>query len=113
LDRQARAVAQSFPTTVNGTKFTTVSGYWENGQFWRLRELSATIQMPQTLAARIRARDADLVLAGRNLAWWGAYTGVDPESNYAAGTGVGNSIPQDFLTTAPRRYLEVRLNLHY
>ena len=37
--RQARAVANLYGTTVNGTKFTSPGGYWENGQFWRLREV--------------------------------------------------------------------------
>src|SRR6185312_14481858 len=73
IDRQARAVAQNFGTTVNGQKFTTVSGYWENGQFWRLRELSATLQVPEAAAARVRARDANIVLGARNIVWWGAY----------------------------------------
>ena len=55
--RQARAVAQNYGTVVNGTKFTTQAGYWENGQFWRLREVSATFDMPQVLATKTaRAR---------------------------------------------------------
>jgi outer membrane receptor protein involved in Fe transport len=108
LWRQARAVAQNYGTTVNGTKYTSTAAYWENGQFWRLRELSATVQMPQALATRLRARDANLVLSGRNLHVWTKYTEVDPESNYSTG-----DVQTDFLTTAPRTYFEFRLNLHY
>jgi hypothetical protein len=56
LERQARAVATSYGTIVNGTRYTSMGGYWESGQFWRLREVSATIQMPARLAAGMRAR---------------------------------------------------------
>ena len=49
LWRQARAVATNYGTVVNGTKFTTSYGYYENGQFWRLREASATIQILRAL----------------------------------------------------------------
>jgi hypothetical protein len=108
LWRQARAVATNYGTTVNGTKFTTAYGYYENGQFWRLREASATIQLPTRLMSRIRARDASLVLSGRNLHKWTKYTGVDPESNYSTG-----DTPTDFITQPPKTYFTVRLNLRY
>jgi hypothetical protein len=83
-------------------------GYLENGQFWKLREVSATITMPNAVVERMRARDAQLVLSARNLHTWTAYTGVDPESNY--GTG---DVQTDFSTIAPRTYFLVRANLHY
>ena len=59
LWRQARAVATNYGTVVNGTRFTTAYGYYESGQFWRLREASATVQIPARLAARVRARDGN------------------------------------------------------
>ena len=113
LERQARAVATSYGTIVNGTRYTSMGGYWESGQFWRLREVSATIQMPARLAAGMRARDANLTLGGRNLHIWTKYFGVDPESNYASGqTGTADA-QRDFLTQAPKTYFTARLNLHY
>ena len=108
LWRQARAVATNYGTVVNGTKFTTAYGYYESGQFWRLREASATIQLPERLLSRVRARDASLVLSGRNLHKWTKYTGVDPESNYSTG-----DTPTDFITQPPKTYFTVRLNLRY
>jgi len=108
LWRQARAVATNYGTVVNGTRFTTAYGYYESGQFWRLREASATIQIPVRLAARVRARDGNIVVAGRNLHTWTSYTGVDPESNYATG-----DTPTDFITQPPKSYFTVRLNLRY
>ena len=110
---EARAVARNSGTIINGTRFTSTSGFWENGQFWRLREVSATLQMPSALAARLRARDANLTLGGRNLHKWTKYTAVDPESNFASNqTGVNDS-PRDFITQPPRTYFTARLNLHY
>ena len=108
LWRQARAVAETQGTVVNGTKVTTVGGFLENSQFWRLREAAATLTLPQRFAARVRARDISLTVSARNLHLWTNYTGTDPESNY----GVGDT-QQDFATTSPRRYFITRLNLHY
>ena len=100
---QARNVAASSAKNPN-----TSIGYLENGQFWKLREVSAALTLPNVVAQRIRARDAQLVFSARNLHTWTSYTGVDPESNY--GTG---DIQTDFSTTAPRTYFILRANLHY
>ncbi|MEP6494577.1 MAG: SusC/RagA family TonB-linked outer membrane protein [bacterium] len=103
LFNQARNVAQRF---VTGTK--TQVGYLESGQFWRFRELAATIQMPNAIAAKLRARDANINISGRNLHVWTPYKGIDPESGYG-----NNDIQNDFSTTSPPTYFTVRLNLHY
>jgi len=108
LWRQARAVANLYGTVVSGTKFTSPGGYWENGQFWRLREVSAAFTLPNAWASRLRARDASIVLAGRNLHVWTKYTDIDPEANYSTG-----DVQTDFITTGPATYFEFRLNLHY
>jgi hypothetical protein len=103
LADQARNVAQRF---VTGTK--TQIGYLESGQFWRLREVGATAQLPNSLAARVRARDLSLTLSARNLHVWTKYKGIDPESGYGNG-----DVQNDFSTTSPPTYISVRLNLHY
>ena len=100
LDMQARYIASRFKGTT--------AGYFENGQFWRLREIGATLTVPQTLATRMRARDASLTFAARNLHVWTSYTGTDPESNFSTG-----NVQTDLLTTSPPSYFTVRLNLHY
>jgi hypothetical protein len=102
LADQARLVALRYENPSTG------SGYFDNGQFWRLREVSATLTLPDRVATAIRARDASLLFAARNLHVWTSYTGIDPESNY--GTG---DTQTDFSTTAPRTYFILRLNLHY
>lgn len=102
LAAQARLVALRYENP------STAAGYLENGQFWRLREVSASITLPQRFAASIRAQDASLLLAGRNLHVWTSYTGIDPESNYSVG-----DVQTDFSTTSPRSYFIARINLHY
>ncbi len=100
---QARTVANS-----SAKNPATVFGFLDNGATWKLREVSAALTLPTMLAAKIRARDAQLVFSARNLHTWTKYTGVDPESNY--GTG---DVQTDFSTTAPRTYFILRANLHY
>jgi outer membrane receptor protein involved in Fe transport len=106
---QARSVAANNGTVYSGRKFTSNLGYYENGQFWRFREFSANITLPSRLAQKyLRAQDINLTLAARNLKVWTKYSGEDPESNYSSG-----DVQTTLLTTAPRRYLIARLNLHY
>lgn len=102
LAKQARIVAYRYENPSSN------AGYLENGQFWRLREVSATLILPSRLASSIRAQDASLLLAGRNLHVWTKYTGVDPEANYSTG-----DIQTDFSTSGPRSYFIARINLHY
>ncbi len=100
---QARTVANS-----SAKNPSSVEGYLENGQFWKLREVSAALTLPTSFANKIRARDAQLVFSARNLHTWTKYTGTDPEANYNAG-----DTQTDFSTIAPRTYFLVRANLHY
>jgi len=101
---QARGVANSAAKNPTPSYY----GFLENGQFWKLREVAAILTLPQSLTSRLRARDAQLVLSGRNLHTWTKYTGPDPEENY--GTG---DIQNDFSTLAPPQYFVLRLNLHF
>jgi hypothetical protein len=103
LADQARTVANSSAKNPN-----TSAGFYENGAFWKLREVSAALTMPNSVANKLRARDAQLVFSARNLHTWTKYTGIDPESNYSTG-----DVQTDFSTTAPRTYFLVRANLHY
>ena len=105
---QARAVAKRYGTTSNGTKFTTPCGYCENGQFWRFRELSATLHAAESSSPRLRARDASLMFAARNLHSWTQVHGVDP------GVELRHRRRADRLHHAPPpTYFTFRLNLHY
>ncbi|MEO8000200.1 MAG: TonB-dependent receptor, partial [Gemmatimonadaceae bacterium] len=99
---QARNVAANF------TNPKTQFGYYENGEAVRLREISAVLRMPKKWAGYLRAAEADLQFGARNLKVWTNYTGQDPEANYSQ-----TDVQQDFLTTAPRKYYTLRLNLRY
>ncbi len=102
LFEQARNVAANFSNP------KTQFGYYENGEAVRLREISAVLRMPKRWAQLMRAAEADVQFGARNLHVWTKYTGQDPESNYSQG-----DVQTDFLTTAPRKYYTVRLNLRY
>lgn len=99
---QARNVAANFSNP------KTTFGYYENGEAVRLREISAVIRLPKRWAKLMRASDVDFLFGARNLKVWTNYTGQDPEANYSQG-----DVQNDFLTTAPRKYYTLRLNLHY
>ena len=107
LEYQARSIAQRY-VNPDTKQPTTTAGFYENGQFWRLREIGATLTAPDFIASGLRARDASLTFAGRNLHVWTHYQGTDPEANYSTG-----NVQTDFSTTAPPTYFTVRLNLHY
>ncbi len=73
LRAQATAIAYS--------QSGTAAGYYDDGSFTRLREVSATYTIPTGVTRTIHVRDASVTLAGRNLAVWTRYTGADPEVN--------------------------------
>lgn len=68
----------------------------KQADFVRWRELSLTYNVPRELAARVNARSLTFTVAGRNLALWTKYDGVDPELN-AVGRGGGSSLDNNFL----------------
>jgi TonB-linked SusC/RagA family outer membrane protein len=102
LARQARVVAENLENP------SSTGGFLENGEFWRLREVSATLNMPAAIASHVRAHDMSLTFSARNLKLWTKFTGGDPEANYATG-----DIENNFASTLPPRYFILRLNLHY
>ena len=64
--------------------------------FIRWREVSFRYDVSREIAQRIRLRSLSFTIAGRNLALWTKYEGVDPELN-AVGRGAGDSLDQNFL----------------
>jgi TonB-linked SusC/RagA family outer membrane protein len=102
LWRQARGVANRFTTIV------TPEGYWEDMNWWRLREVSAVYQLPSRFAELLRSGGGNVTLAARNLKIWTDYTGVDPEANYGQ-----NDTQNTLLTAGPASYFTLRVNLRY
>jgi TonB-dependent SusC/RagA subfamily outer membrane receptor len=58
--------------------------YIESGTWTKLRELSVTYSLPESLTRRFSSHGAQITLAGRNLKTWTDYTGWDPETNAGA-----------------------------
>jgi TonB-linked SusC/RagA family outer membrane protein len=57
----------------------------EPGDFTRLREVTLAVDLPARLARGIRARTGTLSISGRNLAFWSATDGPDPETSRLTG----------------------------
>jgi TonB-linked SusC/RagA family outer membrane protein len=86
--------------------------YVEKANFGKWRELSVTLQAPKALIARSpRLQGLSLTLAGRNLATWTSYPGLDPET--VEGGGDANFSQSEFNTQPAVRYLMVRLNYNF
>ncbi|HSU16381.1 SusC/RagA family TonB-linked outer membrane protein [Longimicrobium sp.] len=62
----------------------------QDASFAKLREVSLTYALPELLARRAGAQRASLSLAGRNLATWTNYPGLEPEAMFLGGTRGGN-----------------------
>ena len=93
-----------------GQAMNTDAGYVEDGSFTKLREIAATLTLPQAWANRMRTESLTLTLAGRNLATWTGYKGFDPEVNSQPGSNFGTS---DFLTQPPLRMFSARISIGF
>lgn len=73
LLRQAESVES------NQTVQPIAASFFEDGSFARWRELSVSYFLPNRLARSLRVRTGSITVAGRNLALWTRYVGIDPE----------------------------------
>lgn len=89
----------------------TLDGFYQPGGFVKWREASVTMQLPQQLISRTRAKTANLVFSARNIRQWTKYRGIDPESDFQAGNG--GDAPSEFQTFAQPSYFILRLNLGF
>ena len=60
-----------------------------DASYTKLRELSLTFDLPQSLAGRFNARGITLGLTGRNLKTWTKVPNIDPEFSYQTGNNQG------------------------
>lgn len=102
LEEQARVVA------VRQHPSRTVSGFLEEGDFLRFRELSLSFDAPERWASRVLgSRQVTATLAARNLGiLWTRFSGVDPEA-----FGTTGDAPSTFQAFAPPTYFTFRLTL--
>jgi TonB-linked SusC/RagA family outer membrane protein len=105
FDEQARATAAAFHPS--GTSW----GFLERTHFWKLREVSLSYTLPESLVGRVGGRSATVTLSGRNLATWTDYTGLDPELNFDGPSD--NFGLTELLTAPPVRYFTLRLNVAF
>ncbi|MDT8342042.1 MAG: SusC/RagA family TonB-linked outer membrane protein [Longimicrobiales bacterium] len=109
LRQQAAYLADRFGTPATGTSAFL---FVEEADFWRWRELSVTLDVPRTLSNRVPQLDGlRLTLAGRNLATFTDYTGLDPET--VEGGGNANFSQSEFNTQPPVRYFMLRLDYNF
>lgn len=110
IDPDAPFFEQARTAMVREHPSRSVAGFFEDGDFIRLRELSLTLDAPDAWVARtLRGRSLTATLAARNLGiLWTKYTGVDPE---AFGT-TGDS-PSSFQAFAPPTYYTFRITLGF
>ncbi len=122
LWQQARDVGFEtiFATGLDG--YTTPAGFYEDGTYLRIRELSLTYAAPSTVARALRVRELSLTGAVRNLALWTRYTGMDPEVANSVGVNtqlnpssntniVNNNMREDYGAVPLPRSWVVRLNV--
>jgi hypothetical protein len=111
LAQQAAAIAKTYGTTINGVSYKSGAGYFMNGQFWKWREASAILQLPNRVNSLLHTQNGStLVLSARNLRLWSNFWGIDPEANYGLNTA---ELQNEFQTSPPPTYFVLRLNLKY
>jgi hypothetical protein len=74
----------------------------KEGKFIRFRELGLTYTAPSSFADKLGLDNVSFNVAGRNLALWTPYDGVDPELNATNGDSFLQSV-EAFGTGVPRR----------
>jgi TonB-linked SusC/RagA family outer membrane protein len=83
--------------------------YAEHADFVKLREVSATYAIPQSLLSHVRVGSATVVLTARNVATWTGFNSWDPENN----TGGMDGPNYNFVQLAQPRVYILRLNLGF
>jgi hypothetical protein len=84
------------------------AGFLEDASYWKLRELSISLVAPESWAAKLGAERLGITLAGRNLATWTGYDGLDPE---VSANGYESYIASDNFNQPAVRYALLRLDI--
>jgi hypothetical protein len=104
------------PSTPLAEQAEVVAAIWagrlpEKADFTRLRELTAAVDLPASLARALRVSSASLALTARNVALWTDFSGPDPES---ASPGLGNPVSGGYAAGIPQgRSWTLRLDLGF
>ena len=110
LNPEASLADQARVVMVREHPSRSVAGYFEDGDYLRFRELSATYQVPARLAGRfLRGRGLTATASVRNLGiLWTKYSGVDPEA-----FGTTGDAPSEFQAFAPPTYFAFRFTFGF
>ena len=91
----------------------TLDGFFQDGTFLKLREVTLRYALAPRFANMLRARNADIVLTARNLGTWTNYRGLDPENDFLVTSTTTRDLPQDFQTAGPASYYILRMSLGF
>jgi hypothetical protein len=92
-------------------RFNSDDMWIEDADFFKLRNVTATLRLPDNLLwGGVSA--ATLSVSGVNLLKITDYTGIDPESHQGSGTG-GSNWREDYYSVPPKRSVLVKLNLTF
>jgi outer membrane receptor protein involved in Fe transport len=90
--------------------------YMQKADHLRLREVSVTLLVPQSLLRAARLTGATITVGGRNLGLWKSdYEGDDPDvlGLGTTNSGINQLFTADVFTTPPNRRYVVRLNVQF
>lgn len=103
--------AVTLAETQGGTQF--IYNLVQDASFTRFRELALTYSLPPRLAQSLRSTRASVTVAGRNLALWTNYGGLEPEASFNSG-GRGGAFGQWEQNVLPQsRQFVTTLNLSF
>ncbi len=109
--RGARAPGSSLADQAAAITAPSVeTGFFQDGGFIKLREVSLTYFAPPEWASKFGASSLSFTATGRNLVTWTNYRGPDPEVN---DIGQFNFSVADFLTQPPVRQFLARVNVTF
>jgi len=106
FEEQAMVVATLYDPT------KTLDGFFQSGDFVKLREVSASYELPASWASLMKARSARAIISGRNVWKHTLYRGVDNESDYRTTSGDDNP-GGDFQTIGAPSYFTFRINVNF
>jgi TonB-dependent starch-binding outer membrane protein SusC len=84
----------------------------ESGDFWKLREISATLRLPQRMLPA-SVGSASLSVLGTNLLTITDFTGLDPEVIDGGSSGTQNFRRVDYYNLPPRRSIATKLSVTF
>ncbi len=110
LDPKASLLEQARTVMVREHPSRSVAGFFEEGDFIRLRELALTFLPDARWTEQLmKSRNVVATLAVRNLGTvWTKYSGVDPEA-----FGTTGDAPSSFQAFAPPTYFTLRLSFGF